>query len=204
MNRQDRGNRKTRSRSAVIAGAPADVEAGTDFSPICNGVIATQKPAQPDFDFDIAGQPGSRDKSDRSADVNRIQFSSAADSDLALSGETIPAVRKPIAFARRLAGTTMRLQNMASGPLLLARTYARFRGIIHRVVKRLLQRQGRCRKLQLLEIQQLGEKRFIAMVRVGRQKFLIGGAATSVSLLAEIDSHKTTAIAPRPLEQETA
>jgi hypothetical protein len=42
------------------------------------------------------------------------------------------------------------------------------------------------------------------MVRVGKQKFLIGGAATSVALLAEIDSRKTTFVSPRPLDRETA
>jgi hypothetical protein len=63
---------------------------------------------------------------------------------------------------------------------------------------------NRKRKLQLLEIQQLGEKRFVGIVRVGRQKFLIGGAATSVSLLAEIHAQGATVIAPRPLDQERA
>jgi flagellar biogenesis protein FliO len=60
------------------------------------------------------------------------------------------------------------------------------------------------RKLQLLEMQQLGEKRFVAIVRVGRQKFLIGGAASSVLLLAEIDSRKATILPPHPLNQESA
>lgn len=69
---------------------------------------------------------------------------------------------------------------------------------------KLLKPKRRRRKLQLLEMQQLGEKRFVAVVRVGRQKFLIGGAATSVTLLAEIGSRTTTAIAPRPLSQESA
>ena len=50
-------------------------------------------------------------------------------------------------------------------------------------------KRRRRRKLQLLEIQQLGEKRFVAIVRVGKQKFLIGGAAASVSLLAEIQTN---------------
>ena len=53
-------------------------------------------------------------------------------------------------------------------------------------------------------LQQLGEKRFVAIVRVGKQKFLIGGAAASVSLLAEIQAQRATVIAPRPLGQERA
>jgi len=69
---------------------------------------------------------------------------------------------------------------------------------------RLLRRKKRRRKLQLLEMQQLGEKRFVAIMRVGRQKFLIGGAASSVLLLAEIGLNKTTVLAPRPLNRESA
>jgi hypothetical protein len=128
---------------------------------------------------------------------------SAADLNLAVSGKADAAVRIPIAFARRF-GAAPRQQNMVFAPALAARVCARFREIFQRLTKQLAKRRSRCRKVQLLEIQQLGEKRFIAMVRVGKQKFLIGGAATSVSLLAEIDSRKTTIIAPRPLDQETA
>ena len=69
---------------------------------------------------------------------------------------------------------------------------------------KLLKRKRRRRKLQLLEMQQLGEKRFVAIMRVGRQKFLIGGAASSVLLLAEIGPSKTTVLAPSPLSQESA
>ena len=75
---------------------------------------------------------------------------------------------------------------------------------IQRLSKRLCRRRSTRRKLQLLEIQQLGEKRFVAIVRVGKQRFLIGGAATSVALLAEINPHGTRCIASRPLGQESA
>jgi flagellar biogenesis protein FliO len=73
-----------------------------------------------------------------------------------------------------------------------------------RFVHPLLKRRNRRRKLELMEMQQLGEKRFVAIVRVGKQKFLIGGAASSISLLAEIGSIKTTILTPRPLHQELA
>lgn len=43
------------------------------------------------------------------------------------------------------------------------------------------------RRLQLLEMQQLGDKRFLAVARVGEQTYLIGGGATSIVLLAELD-----------------
>jgi hypothetical protein len=59
------------------------------------------------------------------------------------------------------------------------------------------------RKLELQEIQQLGEKRFVALVRAGNHRFLIAGAATSVSLLAEIGAPRASAIPPR-LAQESA
>jgi hypothetical protein len=75
---------------------------------------------------------------------------------------------------------------------------------IQRLTKRFFRRRTTRRKLQLLEIQQLGEKRFVAIVRVGKQRFLIGSAATSVALLAEITPHTTPAIASRPLGQESA
>jgi hypothetical protein len=91
---------------------------------------------------------------------------------------------------------------VATQPPLPARLYALLLQGFKHLNGRL--RTHRRRKLQLLELQQLGEKRFVAIVRVGKQKFLIGGAATSVSLLAEIDAHRATVIAPRPLGQERA
>ena len=75
---------------------------------------------------------------------------------------------------------------------------------IQHVSKRLFHRRSTRRKLQLLEIQQLGEKRFVAIVRVGKQKFLIGGAATSVALLAEINTNGTRMNAAHPRSQESA
>ena len=75
---------------------------------------------------------------------------------------------------------------------------------IERLTKRFFRRRTTRRKLQLLEIQQLGEKRFVAIVRVGKQRFLIGGAATSVALLAEITPHSSPAVTSRPLGQESA
>jgi hypothetical protein len=88
-------------------------------------------------------------------------------------------------------------------PSLAARVYACLVQSIQRLTSQYFKRRRR-RKLQLLEIQQLGEKRFVAVVRFGKQKFLIGGAATSVSLLAEIHSQRAAVITPRPLSQESA
>jgi hypothetical protein len=121
-----------------------------------------------------------------------------------ISGNPIVAACQPMNFARQLRAAPVRLPVIASGPSLIARVRALLIQGVEQLTRRILKRRGRQHKLALLELQQLGEKRFLAIVRVGRQKFLIGGAATSVSLLAEIDSHHATVIAPRPLTQETA
>ena len=120
----------------------------------------------------------------------------------AIPRSPVPAGPKPIAFAQQL--------NTASGhrpvpaPRLSAHLFALFLQTMQRLTRQFVRRRRRRRKLELLEIQQLGEKRFVAIVRVGKQKFLIGGAAASVSLLAEIGAQRATVIAPRPLGQESA
>jgi hypothetical protein len=43
------------------------------------------------------------------------------------------------------------------------------------------------RELQLLEMQPMGERRFVAVVRAGERRFLIGGGSGTVALLAELD-----------------
>jgi flagellar biogenesis protein FliO len=44
----------------------------------------------------------------------------------------------------------------------------------------------RKRKLRVLDVTSLGEKRFVALVRCGRETFLIGGSASSVALLTKL------------------
>lgn len=44
----------------------------------------------------------------------------------------------------------------------------------------------RTRQLQLCETLPLGEKRFVAVIQVGEQKFLLGGASNNISLLAQL------------------
>lgn len=46
------------------------------------------------------------------------------------------------------------------------------------------------RMLRVVEITPLGEKRFVAVVSYGDQQFLLGGASTSVSLLANLPACK--------------
>ena len=65
-------------------------------------------------------------------------------------------------------------------------------------------KQRRDRKLELLEVQQLGEKRFLAIVRVDKQQYLIGGGAASVLLLAELGPGANRVLSPRPFSQERA
>jgi len=113
--------------------------------------------------------------------------------------------RKPISFARRLAGPpTAPPAPAPHGRLSAWLAHCTFAQCTQRLIRRLFQRNSRRGKLELQEIQQLGEKRFLAIVRVGKQKFLIGGAAGSVSLLAEIHGRSSTVIVPHPLGQESA
>jgi len=102
---------------------------------------------------------------------------------------------------------TSRLSPHSPAAFTMANLLARLSALLKRCsaqLMKLLQRKRRRNKLQLLEMQQLGEKRFVAIVRVGRQKFLIGGSSSSVLLLAEIGLHKTTALLPSPLSRESA
>lgn len=126
---------------------------------------------------------------------------------IAIARKPISGGRTPASFARQLLAAQPP-DNLLSRPSRIAHLYGWFlqsiRRLTKRLTKRLVKRHSTRRKLQLLEIQQLGEKRFVAIVRVGKQRFLIGGAATSVSLLAEINAHNTTVLASRPLGQESA
>jgi hypothetical protein len=100
---------------------------------------------------------------------------------VAIAPAVVSDERKPLAFERQLAAAQ---QTATYAPSRLATLYARCLQSIQQLRQRLLKPRGR-RKLDLLEIQQLGDKRFIAIIRVDKQRFLIAGAAGSVSLLAE-------------------
>lgn len=146
------------------------------------------------------------------APKKRARSRSAANSPGAIS-----IGRKPIAFARQLAAQSApplaaALAAPPALPLTPAPPISLFTRVTQRFVAEYIQRLGKLflkrrgcgRKLELQEIQQLGEKRFVAIVRVGKQKFLIGGAAASVSLLAEIHGRRSTVIAPHSRDQESA
>ena len=55
------------------------------------------------------------------------------------------------------------------------------------------------RRLRLCEMLSLGEKRFIAVVEYGQEKFLLAGTPQNISLLKRLDGNcEGTKEAPRP------
>jgi hypothetical protein len=50
----------------------------------------------------------------------------------------------------------------------------------------------RQRQLRLCENLALGERRFLSLVECGRQRFLLGGGANSLVVLAELEGEATT------------
>ena len=48
------------------------------------------------------------------------------------------------------------------------------------------------RKMRLCETLSLGERRFLALVLVEQQKFLVGGSGSSITLLAQFPSEPVT------------
>lgn len=58
------------------------------------------------------------------------------------------------------------------------------------------------RAMQLCETLSLGDRRFLALVRVGEQKFLVGAAGSSISMLAQLSSSQDTQIRLRKVEDD--
>jgi flagellar biogenesis protein FliO len=56
--------------------------------------------------------------------------------------------------------------------------------------------------MHLCETLALGDRRFLALVRVGEQKFLVGAAGSSVSLLAQLRSPRDYETRLRPTEDD--
>lgn len=54
------------------------------------------------------------------------------------------------------------------------------------LLKPLLAGRRKRRELRLVQLEQLGEKRFVAVIRAGGRKYLIGGGNGSVTLLTEL------------------
>jgi flagellar biogenesis protein FliO len=47
------------------------------------------------------------------------------------------------------------------------------------------------KRLQVAETISLGEKRFVAVIRVDGREFLVGGGATNVALLTQLDTRQS-------------
>jgi flagellar biogenesis protein FliO len=62
--------------------------------------------------------------------------------------------------------------------------------------------QKKKRKLRVIEVVPFGEKRFVAVVQFGREKFLIGGAATSVSLLTKLGASPAFRLESFPSDEQ--
>lgn len=58
------------------------------------------------------------------------------------------------------------------------------------------------RALHLCETLSLGDRRYLALVRVGEQKFLVGAAGNSISLLTELPSQQQRETTGRLLKDE--
>jgi hypothetical protein len=207
MSKQKQENNKTRRKKAslAVAIAPAEInqiKSKEKFETPGDGDISSLPGAQPSFDFNGA-RPGPYNRITGSVGVNRIQFANPTDLySITASSKAVSKARQ--SNSARRTTPPARLPAIVSDPSLLDRAAGLLRKTFQRLTKQLTQRSHHERKLDLLEIQQLGEKRFLAIARVGKQKFLIGGAATSVSLLAEINSHNATVITPQHLAQERA
>ena len=72
--------------------------------------------------------------------------------------------------------------------------------ILKWIVQRAKAQQAR-KNLRVCETVSLGEKRFVAVVQIDQERFLIGGSSSAVSLLTRLQETKTFAAA---LDQEAA
>jgi flagellar biosynthetic protein FliO len=76
-----------------------------------------------------------------------------------------------------------------SSPLTLARAGTFFLNLFARLAalaKKIKVRQNR-KRLRVCETVPLGDKRFVAVIQVDDQQFLLGGSASSISLLAQLE-----------------
>jgi len=75
---------------------------------------------------------------------------------------------------------------------------SRFASFLNRITS-LASAHRRERRLRLCEMLSLGEKRFIAVVEYGQEKFLLAGTPQNISLLKRLDPNSQgTEKAPRP------
>lgn len=118
---------------------------------------------------------------------------------LSVELHSIPLPRKPVTVSVLRASRSCTLSPLPDPWNCLI---TRVRQLVRIFVNFLSRKHTSRRKLQVLETQPLGEKRLVALVRVGHQKFLVGSAPNSIALLAEIATRRTAAVSQR-LRQES-
>jgi flagellar biogenesis protein FliO len=97
-----------------------------------------------------------------------------------------------------LSGTRMKVRDQYSRAskmscVLISRSWAISREQSLLAWKRIRAQQiarYKCKRLQVAETVSLGEKRFVAVIKVDGREFLIGGGATNVALLAQLGVKK--------------
>jgi flagellar biogenesis protein FliO len=104
-----------------------------------------------------------------------------------VSPETIPAEVSRRQFPSGIPALRMLVNRLASA--------------LSWILKRLKVQQAR-KSLRLCENLSLGEKRFVAVVQVDGERFLIGGSSSSVSLLTRLPESKTFAEALQQSQKE--
>jgi flagellar biogenesis protein FliO len=99
-----------------------------------------------------------------------------------------------------LAATRVKPQSLPSIGAWFQALMIKTRTALRWIMQRARAQQAR-RNLRVCENVSLGEKRFVAIVQVDEERFLIGGSSSSVSLLTRLQETKTFAAA---LDQEAA
>lgn len=82
-----------------------------------------------------------------------------------------------------------RAASMATFPQTLSRIGSYILDLLARLVaqaKKIELRQNK-KRLRVCETVPLGDKRFVAVIQVDDQQFLLGGSSTSISLLAQLE-----------------
>ena len=145
-----------------------------------------------------------RNRATRASANVRAPQGVAALTSAAMLAAMQPAARTTPRVDSSTAGTELKSREGFSLGRMLRRAVQWARRCLNRVGAHLPGQSLGGRTLQLVEMQSLGEKRFVAVLRVGGQRFLIGGAAGSVQMLGEVGETATTVILPRPLRREKA
>jgi len=98
-------------------------------------------------------------------------------------------------FSSAGANTVAQLSSLGrSASVLLSHAWMSAKGKISRWLKYIRAQQtvrSNSKRLQVSETISLGEKRFVAVIRVDGREFLVGGGATNVALLTQLDAKQS-------------